>query len=100
QPDFWLPDHLVWVEIKSGPPTPAEIQAARMLRDATGERVYILGGWPAHGRYMVNVFTRRNVDITSRRPDWCNLALCQLFDCGFNELAQAFRQAKKSEAAR
>jgi hypothetical protein len=45
-PDFWLPDHGVWVEVKPTPPTPREQQLALELLYGSGRPVYITGGGP------------------------------------------------------
>lgn len=88
-PDFWLPGTHSWIEIKSDPPTAGEIEAARLLLRATGERVYILAGWPRHGRFMVSIFSEGG-DFQTRRPDWCDLAVCQACDCGLGELRRGY----------
>lgn len=89
-PDFWLPDRLVWVEIKSGAPTEGEIVAARALLKATGCRVWVLSGWPRRGGFGVCVFSEVGDFMTAKRRDWCDVALCSLLDCSFGELHEAF----------
>lgn len=92
-PDFWLPDQLAWVEIKSALPAPGEVRAARDLLAATGRRVYVLAGWPGRGRFSVWLFAEAG-EVATRRPDWAAVALCNLFDCGFGELEGAFEAAR------
>lgn len=41
-PDFWLPQHQVWVENKGSFPTKAEQQSARSLADHTEYSVLVL----------------------------------------------------------
>lgn len=91
RPDFWLPDWQVFVEIKSGPPTPGEVRVARQLRNATGCDVYVLGGWPGWGRFGVWVFSGRG-DFVTTRPDWAALCVCRWGDCGFSELRRVFEE--------
>jgi hypothetical protein len=93
RPDFWLPEVGVFVEVKGQPPTPGEIRVARELRQATGARVYILAGWPAWGRFGVWVFDAAG-DVTTTRPDWTGLVLCQWADCGFSEVKGAMKNGR------
>lgn len=88
RPDFWLPGPQVFVEIKGAAPTPGEIRVARELRQATGQRVYLLAGWPQRARFGLWLFTEAG-DYRTTRPDWTGLALCQLADCSFSELWRA-----------
>lgn len=96
QPDFWLVEQMTWVEIKSGPPTPGEIRVARDLLAATGRRVYILAGWPGRGRFGVWIFSEAG-DAKTTRPDYCLIALCNLFDCGFRKLEEALGGKKQEK---
>ena len=93
-PDFWLSELSAWIEIKSGSPTPQDINKARRLLAATGERVYLLSGWPGRGRYKALLFTEAGEFVT-QRPDWSSLALCTLFDVSFKELWAAFAEVKR-----
>lgn len=94
RPDFWLPDWQVFVEIKSGPPTPGEVRVARQLRAATGCDVYVLGGWPGWGRFGVWVFSDRG-DFWTTRPDWAALCVCRWGDCSFSELREVFDHVRQ-----
>lgn len=94
QPDFWLVEKLVWIEIKSAPPSEGEIRVARLLRQATARRVYILAGWPGYSKYSVSLFSEAG-DFVTARPDWCSVALCVLFDCNFADLYRAFDEVKR-----
>ncbi len=95
RPDFWMTEARAWIEIKSAPPTPGEIRVARELLQADGHPVYILQGWPGKGRYRVWLFAT-NGEAQTQRPDWCDLVLCQLFDCKFSELRAAFAAVRKA----
>jgi hypothetical protein len=44
--DFWLTDAQVWVECKGQPPTEAELNRCRGLRDKTGNAVFVSHGLP------------------------------------------------------
>jgi len=93
-PDFWLPERLTWLEIKSNPPTPGELRVARQLREATGRRVYVLSGWPGRGRFAATIIDAAG-EAQTTRPDWAALALCQLFDVKFSELYAAMEAIRK-----
>ena len=93
-PDFWLAELDTWIEIKSGIPSAQDIGKARRLLAATGERVYLLSGWPGRRQYKAYLFTEAGEFVT-QRPDWSNLALCTLFDVSFDELWTAFGKIKK-----
>jgi len=45
-PDFWLPDLGLWVEIKGGDPSVAELRKAKALCEATKDTVAIFAGPP------------------------------------------------------
>ncbi len=45
-PDFWLPDHGEWVEIKGGPPTEEELAKAEALCAGTQQPVTVFVGNP------------------------------------------------------
>lgn len=52
-PDFFLPVHELWVEVKAGPPTIAEIYKAEQLVCGSGKPVFISAGMPdVHGRLV------------------------------------------------
>lgn len=97
-PDLWLPDTLTWVEIKSGQPTPGEVEAARLLLRATGRRVFLLSGWPWPRSFGVSIFDEAG-DFRAERADWCLLALCQLVDCSFSEMRAAM-EGVRAEVSR
>jgi hypothetical protein len=43
-PDFWLPEHQIWLEIKGDMPTTEEREKAQQLAAGTGHPVVIFGG--------------------------------------------------------
>lgn len=43
-PDFWLPEFNAFVEIKALPPTDAEINKAKLLRDGSNYTVFLFSG--------------------------------------------------------
>jgi hypothetical protein len=45
-PDFYLPDHRVWVEVKAAAPHSAELSKARDLMEARREPVFVTCGLP------------------------------------------------------
>lgn len=45
-PDFYLPSYGIYVEVKGGHPTPAELQKCAELRDASGDAVLAVYGLP------------------------------------------------------
>ncbi|NJN66145.1 MAG: hypothetical protein HC884_05235 [Chloroflexaceae bacterium] len=53
-PDFWLPEHRCWFEVKGQRPTTAEQDRAQQLAIATGQAVLIFGGevWPTTLGYL------------------------------------------------
>lgn len=50
-PDFWLPEHEVWVEIKGQRPTDEEDRKARLLARASARPVLLLAGNPQNPKY-------------------------------------------------
>jgi hypothetical protein len=93
-PDFWLCDRLAWLEVKSVTPTPGEFRAARELLAATGERVYMVAGWPRRRGYGLWVFSKVG-EAMAVRNDISDLALCNLLDCSFSQLYAAFDEVKR-----
>jgi len=93
-PDFWLGERLAWLEIKSERPTPGEIKVARQLLEADGHPVYVVSGWPWPKSFGVWVFAEAG-EAEVVRNDWGEIALAQLFDCGWAELRAAFKVVKK-----
>jgi hypothetical protein len=61
-PDFWLPDHRCWVEIKAGPDVPFE-DATKVIRLArtSGDPVVLLIGqpWPDEYVAMMHFYSDR-----------------------------------------
>lgn len=90
---FWLPDRGAWVEVKEAAPTVGEFTAARALAGG-GCRVYMVTGWPARKRFGVWVLATEG-EAMIVRSDYCDLALCNLFDCSFERLYQAFDEVKQ-----
>lgn len=45
-PDFWLPQHKYWLEVKGVTPTTEEIQKCQLLQDFTGYPVILVMGQP------------------------------------------------------
>jgi hypothetical protein len=93
-PDFWLTERLAWVEVKTGTPTPGEFRAARELLTATGERVYMVSGWPRRKGYGLWVFAPAG-EAMAVRNDICDLALCNLLDVSFGELWKAMEEVRQ-----
>jgi len=93
-PDFWLGERLAWLEIKSERPTPGEIKVARQVLEADGHPVYVVSGWPWPKSFGVWVFAEAG-EAEVVRNDWGEIALAQLFDCGWAELRAAFKVVKK-----
>jgi CDGSH-type Zn-finger protein len=61
-PDFWLPEHEVWIEIKGTYPTNDEHLRAERLRDVTEFPVYIFfGQFPPEGQVMVGYANYANI---------------------------------------
>ena len=58
QPDFWLPDSLVWLEIKpvGHTPTGGETRVAWQLVEAMRSPVYMVAGWPQPVRLAMSAF--------------------------------------------
>jgi len=48
-PDFYLPDHHIWIEVKAIDPTPDEKARAQRLCRETGESVFFYIGFPTAG---------------------------------------------------
>lgn len=96
-PDFWLGERRAWLEIKSEPPTPGEIRVARQLLEADGHPVYIASGWPWPKSFGVWVFAPAG-EAQVVRNDWGEIALAQLFNCGWAELRAAFEVVKQFSA--
>jgi hypothetical protein len=94
-PDFWLTERLAWVEVKTGTPTPGEFRAVRELLAATGERVYMVSGWPRRKGYGLWVFAPGG-EAMAVRNDICDLALCNLLDVSFGELWKAMEEVRRA----
>lgn len=73
-PDFWLPEHQCWVEIKGPYPTKDEIAKALLLATSTKAPVYIFHGdvWlPQHKTYKcdnIEIYKRCIGSIVQYRP--------------------------------
>lgn len=89
---FFLPDRAAWLKVLSQPPTERELAAARGL--VGSGRVYMVTGWPRRKGYGLWVFSEAG-DFTTVRPDFSDLALCNLFDCSFKRLYQVFDEVKR-----
>lgn len=76
-PDFWLPAHRVWVEIKGQPPDAGETAKARRLVEATGYPVVLFRGLP--GEHAGAAVALDLADHGGGLGDWDDV---RWFDCG------------------
>jgi len=53
-PDFWLPEHKRWIEIKGEMPTKVQIQKAQLLSEETKQDVVILSGLFRFNTFVCN----------------------------------------------
>lgn len=97
QPDFWLPDSLAWLEIKSQghTPTPGELRVAWQLVDATGCPVYLAAGWPAPAGLRLWVCSRDCPGEQGATARQALLWLAQRLGRGLPELLAASREVMK-----
>jgi len=64
-PDFYLPDHKVWVEVKPGKSTPLEEIKARDLMEARNEPVFLTGGLPGEEGKLFYSYTQIGGEFNS-----------------------------------
>ena len=68
-PDFWLPAHRLWLEIKPHAPNAIEYEKAALLAECTGSGVLIATGGPSQSENTVFVTALDNSVIVSTLPD-------------------------------
>ncbi len=77
-PDFWLPKHELWVEIKGGHPTESEMDKAAKLTEHTHKRTSILWGnikTDHNSTYSFALFKTGKAGMGSRE-EWCECPIC------------------------
>jgi hypothetical protein len=89
-PDFWLPEHDFFVEIKGVPPTADESAKASALADFTKKTVFIFCGTPRQPMPLTESFYSESAyayfpsDGADNGWWWCECPTCGKTDVQFN----------------
>jgi len=99
-PDFWLPAHRLWLEIKPHAPNAIEYEKAALLAECTGSGVLIATGGPTQSEAVLLVTALDASVIVSTLPDGSHPAQTghRPLEQGLPPVASSLRRRKGTQA--